>query len=149
MKQSRHKKIIELIKEHDIGTQEMLLEMLRKNGFDVTQATVSRDIKELRLVKTLSKNGEYIYSTGKMPSNDLSAKFDFLLNESVIKVDYVMNQVIIKCYAGHGNALCEIMDVMHFEKIVGSLAGDNTIFVIMRNEQDAKELYDFFIEKLS
>jgi transcriptional regulator of arginine metabolism len=143
MKQSRHKKILELIKEKGIGTQEDLLKFLKAVGFDVTQATVSRDIKELRLVKTLSENGEYIYSSVKSENiNDVSIKFKSLFSDSVIKIDYVLNQVVIKCYAGLANAVCASLDLMHYENIVGTLAGDDTILIIMRSEEYAHNLYN-------
>lgn len=150
MKQSRHDKILELIRENEIGTQDLLLEMLKKSGFDVTQATVSRDIKELRLIKTLSKNGEYTYSTtaDKSEDNNLSSKFENLFSESVIKIDYVMNQVVIKCYNGLANAVCAAMDAMRLENIVGTLAGDDTILVIMRSEKDAHDMFQFLMKKL-
>ena len=83
----RHAKILELIKEFDIDTQDELLRYLRENGFDVTQATVSRDIKELRLVKTLSRTGKYKYSTGTDNANDMSSKFYSLFSDSVLSVE--------------------------------------------------------------
>ncbi|MDR3643517.1 MAG: arginine repressor [Clostridia bacterium] len=149
MKQSRHEKILELISQHDIGTQEDLLELLRADGFDVTQATVSRDIKELRLIKALSGSGDYAYSTGKLENYaDMSSKFDSLFKESVIRMDTVFNQIIIKCYAGLANAVCASLDVMHYEDIVGTLAGDDTILIIMRSEQAASVLFGKLHRKL-
>jgi transcriptional regulator of arginine metabolism len=149
MKHSRHEKILELIREKGIGTQEELLEFLKSSGFDITQATVSRDIKELRLVKSLSKNGEYVYSNVKFESiNDISSKFESLFSDSVIKIDYVLNQIVIKCYAGLANAVCASLDLMHFENIVGTLAGDDTILIIMRSEEYAQSLYNQLVKKL-
>ena len=87
MKTRRHAKILELIKEYDIDTQDELLRYLRENGFDVTQATVSRDIKELRLVKTLSRSGKYRYSTGSDTISDMSSKFYSLFSDSVLSVE--------------------------------------------------------------
>lgn len=149
MKQRRLDKILELIEQHDIGTQEELLSLLRKSGFNVTQATVSRDIKELRLVKTLSSKGEYIYSTAKSENNNLSSKFDTLLMESAIKIDYVFNQIVIKCYSGLANAVCAALDSQHFEGMVGTIAGDDTILIIMRSEQHAYNTYNALIKKMS
>ena len=149
MKHSRHDKILELIEEHDISTQEELLNLLRNSGFDVTQATVSRDIKQLRLVKTLSGNSKYIYTTGKTGANDLSYRFDSLLSESTIKIDHVANQIIIKCYAGLANAVCASLDAMHFDGVVGTISGDDTFLVIMRSDQQAEELYNIIGKKLS
>lgn len=150
MKYSRHEKILELIREKDVGTQEELLELLKKSGFDVTQATVSRDIKELRLIKTLSGSGEYIYSTGKTETvSNLSNKFDTLFSESVIKLDHVFNQIVIKCYTGLANAVCASMDAINYEDIVGTLAGDDTILIIMRSEESANAFYNQLLKKLS
>lgn len=149
MKRGRHEKILELIARHDIGTQEELLRRLRESDYDVTQATVSRDIKELRLVKALSEHGEYVYSTGKVENyNDISSKFDSLFRESVIRMDSVFNQIIIKCYSGLANAVCASLDVMHFEDVVGTIAGDDTILVIMRSEDAASALSEKLRKKL-
>jgi transcriptional regulator of arginine metabolism len=153
MKQGRHEKILELIRQNEIGTQDELLALLKAGGFDITQATVSRDIKELRLVKTLSKSGEYTYSTSssavKEEQNRLSSKFDNLLRESAVHVDYVFNQVVIKCYSGLANAVCAAMDSMEFENIVGTISGDDTMLVILRSENDAQNLYNLLIQKMS
>lgn len=148
MKQNRHDRILELIAENDVGTQEELLALLKKSGFNVTQATVSRDIRELRLVKTLSSKGEYIYTAAKSDQNNLSSKLDTLFSESVIKVDYVFNQIIIKCYAGLANAVCAAIDSQHFDGLVGTIAGDDTILLIMRGEQQAHSLYNMLQKKL-
>lgn len=149
MKQSRQQKILDLIKNNEVGTQEELLALLRRDGFDITQATVSRDIKELRLVKTLSKSGEYIYSIGRAEEpGDLSLRFDELFRNSVSQVDYVFNQVIVKCYTGLANAVCESLDRLHPENVVGTIAGDNTFLIIMRTEESAAELYRTLMKKM-
>lgn len=140
MKTKRHGKILELIQKYPIDTQDELLNCLRKDGFEVTQATVSRDIKELRLVKTLSSDGRYRYSTGKTLSSDMSAKFHGLFKDSVHAVDYAGNTVVIKCMVGMAQAVCTAMDSLHWNGIVGTLAGDDTIFVLARNENAAYSL---------
>ena len=142
MKTVRHAKILELIAEHSIDTQEELLKWLRKSGFDVTQATVSRDIKELRLVKTLASDGNYRYATSKDEKSDISYKFHSIFTESVISVDCASNFVVIKCYVGMANAACAALDSMHWNGIVGTLAGDDTIFVLMRTMEHAIQLVD-------
>ena len=106
MKTRRHAKILELIREHDIETQDELIQYLREAGFDVTQATVSRDIKELRLIKTLSGSGRYKYSTGSDGGMDMSSKFHSLFTDSAISVDSAMNILVIKCMVGMAQALC-------------------------------------------
>ena len=99
MKKRRHAKILELINSHDIETQEELQAFLLKNGYEVTQATISRDIKELRLVKDLSDKGRYIYSTGKK-NNENARRTGGIFGESIINVEYAQNIVCIKCFSG-------------------------------------------------
>ena len=140
MKERRHAKILELIGKFSIDTQEELLRRLREEGYDVTQATVSRDIKELRLIKALSPDGKYQYSTGQESSKDLSSKFAFLLADNAVSVSFVGNIVVIKCLTGMANAVCAAMDLVEWEGIVGTLAGDDTIFVLMQNEEEAGRL---------
>lgn len=137
MKERRHAKILELIGKYSIDTQEELLRRLREEGFDVTQATVSRDIKELRLIKALSADGKYQYSTGQESAKDLSSKFAFLLADNAVSVNYVTNFLVIKCLTGMANAVCAAMDLVEWEGIVGTLAGDDTIFVLMQSEEAA------------
>lgn len=149
MKQSRLERILELIREHEVSTQEQLLDLLKQSGFNVTQATVSRDIKALRLVKTLTGKGEYIYAASKTDNNNISSKFDTLLLESTLKIDFVLNQIVIKCYSGLANAVCAALDSQHFDGLVGTIAGDDTILVIMRSEQQARSLYTLLQKKLS
>lgn len=140
MKKERQAKLIELIGKKPIETQEDLQKELLDAGFDVTQATVSRDIKELRIVKLLDANGIYRYATGSTGSNGKTLKYRELFTHSVISVDYAMNDVVIKCHTGMAQGACAALDMMHFDNIVGTLAGDDTIFIIARTEDDAKEL---------
>ncbi len=145
MKSKRHAKILELIADYPIDTQEELLKKLNESGFYVTQATVSRDIKELRLIKSQSSNGGYYYTTGaKEMKSDISYKFNSIFFESVNGIDYASNFVVIKCYTGMANAVCAAMDAIHWKGVVGTLAGDDTIFVLMRDEQGAAELCSQF-----
>lgn len=144
MKTRRHAKILELIKEHDIDTQDELLRYLRESGFDVTQATVSRDIKELRLVKTLSRAGKYRYSTGSENISDMSSKFYSLFGDSVLSVESAQNMLVIRCMVGMAQAVCASLDSMHWPAFVGTLAGDDTIFIVCRTEVDAQESQEEF-----
>lgn len=143
MKRKRHVKILELIENYDIDTQESLQQKLLECGYNVTQATVSRDIKELKLVKILSSSGEYKYSVppNMKEKNPLSMLIS-LFSESVIAIDYAMNMVVIKCHVGMANAVCAKLDSADFQNIVGTLAGDDTIFVVMRTENDAVRLVE-------
>ena len=141
MKSDRLAKILELIDENEIDTQEELLRRLKEAGFDVTQATVSRDIKELRLVKVLAHNGKYRYSANmQQPKMDMSFKFHSIFSQSVQGVDYAGNMVSVKCFTGMANAACAALDSIHWNGVVGTLAGDDTIFVLMCTEERAAEL---------
>ncbi len=149
MKTRRHAKILELIKEHDIDTQDELLRFLREGGFDVTQATVSRDIKELRLVKTLSRTGKYKYSTGSDTGGDMSSKFYSLFSDSVISVEAAQNIVVIKSISGMAQAVCAAMDAAYPQYFVGTLAGEDTVFAVCRDEAAAMETQEEFRKYIS
>lgn len=142
MKAKRHAKILELIEEFDIDTQEELQDRLNQAGFTVTQATVSRDIKELRLIKTLSPNGNYHYTTHgeKGGRVDLSFKFHAIFAEAVNSIDYAQNLVVIKCYTGMANAACAALDSIHWDGLVGTIAGDDTILLVMKDEKYAQSI---------
>lgn len=140
MKKKRHNMILKLIEMYVISTQEEMLDKLKENGFDSTQATVSRDIKELRLVKQMDKNGVYRYVAGKSETEEYLSKFNAIFSHSVISSDYAGNTVVIKCYAGMAQAACATFDNMKWEGLVGTLAGDDTIFALCRTESLAKEL---------
>ncbi len=144
MKTRRHAKILELIKEHDIETQDELLNYLRDSGFDVTQATISRDIKELRLVKALSRTGKYKYSTGSDSSADMSSKFLSLFSDSVLSVEASQNLVVIKCFSGMAQAVCAAMDAAQAQSFVGTLAGEDTILIICKSDASALETQEEF-----
>lgn len=140
MKTGRQQKILELIKDKIIDTQEELLRLLRECGYDVTQATVSRDIKELRLVKTLDSGGRYRYTSQQHDPSDLSSRFKTIFNESVVSVDSAQNIVCVKCYNGMAQAVCTALDNVQFEGVIGTLAGEDTIFLLCRNEENALAL---------
>ena len=137
MKKRRQAKILELISSREIETQEELQELLSDNGIDVTQATISRDIKELRLVKDLSTQGKYYYSTGKRNNENITRRAGGIFNESIIKIDYAMNIVCITCFAGMANAVCDALESMTIDNVLGSIAGDDTIFILCSNENAA------------
>lgn len=138
MKVTRHSKILEIINSEDIETQEDLAEELRKSGMDVTQATVSRDIKELKLIKVLSDKGRYKYATIMHTENFLSNKLVNIFTQTVVSVENVDNFVIIKTISGSASAAAEAIDSLNFDGIAGSLAGDNTIFVLARDTEKAQ-----------
>ena len=115
------------------------LDKLRKEGFDVTQATVSRDIRELQLVKTATADGRYRYvpasASGKVTHSP--SRFEMIFRESVLKVDYAGHMVLVKCFSGMANAACEVFDAKQWDNVVGTLSGDDTFFILMRSEDDA------------
>ena len=140
MKKRRHAKIREIIESHSIETQEELLEHLKAAGFDVTQATVSRDIKELRLVKSLDVNGVYRYMNPHVETGENGVNYTDIFRNAVHSIDYASNDVVIKCHIGMAQAACAALDSMQWSMVVGTLAGDDTIFVITRREQQAQVL---------
>ena len=135
---------MELVEKQPIDRQEVLLELLRKNGFDVTQATVSRDIRELNLVKAVTGSGSYRYIASYQGDklHHASGRFETIFKESVVKIDYSGNIVLIKCFNGMANAACEVFDSMVWNDVVGTLAGDDTFIVLMRSADAAVELCD-------
>ncbi len=143
MKNKRQYKILDIIKMHDVETQEMLQNLLAQYGFNVTQATVSRDIKELKLIKRAGERGNYRY---EVPEENNSKQSFFV--DSVISVDYAINTVVLKCHNGMAQAACAALDSMEYKNIVGTIAGDDTIFVLMRTENDAVRLVKNFREMI-
>ena len=144
MKKERHAKILELIDKYNISTQEELLTRLLDCGVEVTQATVSRDIKELRLVKTLSSKGKYRYSTGRDNAKSISSKFYSLFSDSVVSVESAQNIIVIKCITGMAQAVCAAMDTLNFSGVVGTLAGEDTILVVCKTNELADERQEEF-----
>ena len=137
MKAKRHEKILELIERLDIETQEDLLVRLRESEFTVTQATVSRDIRELGLIKVQSAKG-YKYSINTAGDRvDMSFKFHSVFSESVNNIDFADNIVVIRCYSGMANAACAALDSIHWTDVVGTIAGDDTIFCVMRDKSSS------------
>ena len=143
MKSSRHEKIFEIINRQPIETQDELLEALSREGCKVTQATISRDIKDLRLVKTLGTDGRYRYTASQDNSVDIRSSFSHLLITSVLSIDRAQNTVVVKTLGGMANALCAALDSMANHAIVGTLAGDDTIFIACRENDDAAQLMEY------
>ncbi len=140
MKTRRQAQILELINTYPIETQEELLQRLKQNGFNVTQATVSRDIKELRLLKSLSPDGKYRYTSTVKNVSDTGDSIRGFFNRSVVSVKYAQNIVVIKTLAGMANALCASLDSMELSGVIGTLAGDDTIFMVCSNTEEASKL---------
>ena len=144
MKRQRHRMILEIVENQAIETQEALSEALRKYGFDVTQATVSRDIKELRLFKVMGDDGVYRYAVAERSEQGLTERLRRVFAETVQSVDYACNQIVIKTLPGGAHAAAEMVDTMRWKEVVGTLAGDNTILVILRTVEDAPEVVERF-----
>jgi transcriptional regulator of arginine metabolism len=139
MKAKRHDMISKLIASENIETQEELAGKLRDHGFSVTQATVSRDIKELRLIKVLTPEGRYRYATVEKAEADLQERFIRMFSNCVLSVTSAGNLIVIKTIAGSAPAAAEAVDTLKWPDILGSIAGDNTIFIAVR---DAKSVGD-------
>ena len=141
-KNIRQEKILEIISNYNISTQEQLMMKLLESGFDVTQATVSRDIKELNLVKIVASNGEYKYAQNTITEDTKATftRFDYFFSESIKSVDWAGNTVVLKCHTGMAQAACEVFDGLYWEGVVGTLAGENTIFILVKTPELASDL---------
>ena len=149
MKTTRHNKILEVINKYPITTQEELIEHLRSDGYDVTQSTVSRDIKQLRLTKTLLSDGTYRYQASPIAEKGAKNSFDTIFSSSVVSVESAMNLVVIKTFSGMAQAACAALDMMSFENIIGTLAGEDTILIVCSDENSAAECRDTFREYIA
>ncbi len=139
MRQKRQSQILKLIANKDIKTQEQLTDELRKFGYDTTQATVSRDIKELGLIKISSLDGGYKYAQ-KQPSGTVEPKHIDIFSGAVLSVNYALHTIIIRTYPGMAQAVCASCDALIGNKMLGSIAGDDTILIITENEKAAVEM---------
>ena len=144
MKNDRQAAILSIIENQDIETQEDLADALRANGIAVTQATVSRDIKELRLLKVLTSRGTYQYAPAYKAQHEMSDRFVQIFVASVVSIEYARNIIVIKTLAASANAAAEAIDGMHLKEVLGTMAGDNTILVIVHDEQEAARMADYF-----
>ena len=140
MKTVRQQRILELIQMHDIEKQEELVQMLCEDGFDVTQATVSRDISQLRLKKVSGKNGKLVYKAAESKHQQAEPKYLRILKESYVSMDMAMNILVIKTVSGMAMAAAAALDACHFREIVGGIAGDDTIMCAVRTVPDTIHL---------
>ena len=138
MKTQRQAKIMEIISTRDIETQEQLLAALQEAGFYSTQATISRDIKELRVVKELTSFGTYRYTTSaKDGSHTLSARLNTIFRECITNIDYAQNIIVVKTMPGLASAAASAIDGMNMSVVIGTLAGDDTVMIVMRDNNAA------------
>lgn len=136
MKTVRQVAILDIIEKQEIETQEELASALNARGIRVTQATVSRDIKELRLLKVLTPSGKYKYATGDQADNNLTDSFIRMLAESLLSVSSANNLIVVKTLSGSANVAAEALDSMHWPEVLGTLAGDNTVLLIIRSNEE-------------
>jgi len=149
MRYARQNKLLEIIKENDIDTQEKLADMLNKAGFSATQATVSRDIKELGLIKVAGKNGRSCYAQPERPAMRDSDRYSKILRETVLDIRAAENIIVIHTMSGCANAAAEVIDNISPKSVVGTLAGDNTIFIAVESKDSVDEVLKVFDQAVS
>lgn len=143
MKRARQAEILNVIRMMDVETQEQLLAELKLRGFTTTQATISRDIKELRLIKIASSNGGYKYSIAESEQDSgFVPRVRNIFRECVIKVDVAQNLVVIKTITGMANAAAFALDTMKISEIVGTIAGDDNVLIILRDNESAENFFE-------
>lgn len=142
MKVNRHAKIIEIINKYRVETQEELAEYLKESGFQVTQATVSRDIRDLKLTKIPSDDGRQCYAVHQSSDSGMSEKYIRVLRDGYVSMDMAQNILVIKTVAGMASAVCAALDAMRWNEIVGSIAGDDTIMCAIRSVDDTIVVMD-------
>lgn len=144
MKYNRHARILEIIENNHIETQEELVDKLREMGMEITQATVSRDIKELRLIKVMTNDGRYKYASIAPNENTISNKLLKVFSESYVSSDYANNIVVVKTLPGMAQASASAIDSMKWTEILGTIAGDDTIMIVCRAEIIAEKMVEKF-----
>lgn len=148
MRYSRQNKILDIISSHEVETQDRLVELLKKAGYQATQATISRDIKELQLIKTLSPSGRYKYTAATTQEQPVSERFVAIFKETIKSIDSSGNLIVVKTLSGCAPAAAEAIDTMKFQHVIGSIAGDNTILLVADDPQNVPELVDHFTDMI-
>lgn len=149
MRYSRQNKILDLIAKNDIETQDQLQAMLKDAGYPVTQATISRDIKELQLVKTASSGGKYKYVAGIAANQPISERFIKIFRETIISYTPAGNLILVKTLSGCGPAAAEAIDCMELSHVIGSVAGDNTLLIVVDDAENVPEIMEVFDSTLA
>ena len=142
MKSARHEKIIELIQQHDIDTQEELAARLNSAGFKVTQATVSRDIRALKLTKVASKDGKSRYAVLSGASVELGDKYTRVLHDALTSIDVGQNMIVIRTVPGMAMGVAAALDALNWKEILGSIAGDDTVMCVARDHEQAQSVVE-------
>ena len=140
MKNVRQQKILEIIEKYDIDTQETLITKLSEMGFNVTQTTISRDIRQLNLVKAVSSKGTYKYVAPGIRKESGTPILSSAITDSVIKISAAGNIIVVKTYAGMANAVAVCVDSLYHDSIIGSVAGDDTILLVVADNEIASTL---------
>lgn len=140
MKSTRQDDIIRIISSREIETQEELAGQLRALGYQVTQATISRDIKDLHLIKVIGDRGIYKYARPERKESAVNERLVRILTDSLVSVDHAGQMIVVRTLSGSANVACEAIDTMQWPEILGTIAGDNTIFIVVRNESDADKI---------
>ena len=140
MKNARQSKILELIEEYEISTQESLIQRLAEHGFDSTQTTISRDIRQLRLIKGPTGRGTYKYVAPEVRHGNDAPGHNSALTDAVIKIEMAQNIVVVKTMSGMANAIAVCIDSLKIKDIVGSVAGDDTILLVFKTVEKAAEI---------
>lgn len=140
MRLSRQNKILEIIRTHDVETQDQLLSLLKDAGYSVTQATVSRDIRELQLVKGQAKDGKYRYLAGNYDDRPISERFIKIFRETTLSFACAKNLIVVKTLPGCASAAGEAIDTLSLEHMVGSVGGDNTLLIVVDDEENVSSV---------
>lgn len=146
MKSERQNRILELVAQYEIETQEEMMERLRAEGYMVTQATVSRDLKELKLTKAMTAHGGYRYALNPARAHTSTTRFNNAMVDSIVQVDYSMNNVVIKTYPGLAQAVASAIDGLNMHNILGCVAGDDTIIVVTRDTESSAQISEKLYE---
>lgn len=142
MKVNRHQKIVELVNKYHIETQEELADKLREEGFQITQATVSRDIRDLKLTKVQTDDGRQKYVVLKATENALRDKYIRIMKDGFVSMDAALNILVIKTVSGMAMAVAAAIDEMHWHEVAGCIAGDDTIMCVVRTVEDSANVMD-------
>lgn len=148
MRYSRQNKILEIISNNEVETQEKLASLLKESGYDVTQATISRDIKELQLIKVLSSSGRYKYSLGTSLETPISERLVKIFKETIRSVSPSLNMIVIKTLSGCANAAAEAVDSLNLPHILGTIAGNNTVLLVVDDPENVPSIVDKFKDLL-
>ncbi len=148
MKKNRHDKIIEIINNHEVETQDQLASLLKSEGYDVTQATVSRDIRQMKLTKMVLEDGRQKYVYSNADPEVMHDKYVNVLKAGFVSMDVAQNLLVIKTVSGMAMALAAAIDALEIPEVVGCIAGDDTIFVAIKTADEAEEVMEAFYEML-